>query len=71
MVKMYIFTFYVRLLAIYSLWYKPMGSALFWDITRSGMVILYRRFGTTFLTLEYRTDTLSRNVGTELPLNAA
>jgi hypothetical protein len=41
------------------------------------VVVLYRRFGTTYwshvqgdlLTLEYGTDRLSRNVGTELPLN--
>ena len=41
---------------------------------RTVVVLLYRRFGTTFLdflTLEDGTDKLSRNVGTELPLYAA
>jgi hypothetical protein len=49
-------------------------SALFWDITLSRVVILYRRFGTTyrsylqgsripdFLTIEDGTDWLPRNV---------
>jgi hypothetical protein len=59
-------------------------SALFWGITQRLMVIVYRRFWTTyrsqieevqkkkdFLILEDRTDTLSRNVGKGLPLNAA
>ena len=49
------------------------------------MVVLYRRLGTTYrsyfqgqevqeedvLTLENGTDRLSRNIGAELPLNAA
>jgi hypothetical protein len=56
-----------------------MGSALFWDITQRRVIILYRRFRTTyrtsllfldFLTLEDGTDTLWRNVGTGLPVNA-
>jgi hypothetical protein len=54
-------------------------SALFWDITQRQVVIIYRRFGTTyrshlqghFLTLEYGTYTLSRNVGKGLPLDPA
>jgi hypothetical protein len=50
-------------------------SALFWDITQRRVVILYRRFRTTyrshlqwsyFLTLEDGTNTWSRNVRTEL-----
>jgi hypothetical protein len=58
-----------------------MRSARFWDITQSWMVVVYRRFGTIylsylqrsrrFLALENGTDTLSRNVGTQLPLSAA
>jgi hypothetical protein len=60
-----------------------MRSALFWGVTQGRVVILYRRFGTTyrsrlqgsrnsdFLTLEDGTDTLSRNVGEELPLGPA
>ena len=50
-------------------------SALVWDITQRTMVIHYRRFVTNYRvpswdypTLEYETDTLSRNVGTELAL---
>jgi hypothetical protein len=57
-------------------------SELFWDITQRRMVIIYRRFGITyrsylegffldFLTLEDGTDMLYRNVGKELPLDAA
>jgi hypothetical protein len=54
-------------------------SELFWGITQRQVIILYRRFGTTyrshiqgsnFLTLEDGTDTLSRNVGKGLPLDA-
>jgi hypothetical protein len=54
-----------------------MRSALFWNITQRGVVIMYQSFGTTnqskmdFLTLEDWTDRLSRNVGTEPPLYAA
>jgi hypothetical protein len=59
-----------------------MRSALFWDITRRRVVIVYRRFGTTYrshlqgsgspiLILENGTDTLSRNVGKQLPRDAA
>jgi hypothetical protein len=51
------------------------GSALLWDIPQRWMVVLYRRFGTETLfldfTLEDGTDRLSRNVGTELSSNAA
>jgi hypothetical protein len=39
-----------------------MKSALFWDITRRRVVTVYRRLG---------TDTLSRNVGKQLPHDAA
>jgi hypothetical protein len=54
--------------------------ALYWDITQRRMAILYRRFETTYQshlqesrvqTLEDGTDTLSRNVGKGLPLDAA
>ena len=57
-----------------------MRSAFFWVITKRVVVILYRRFGTnsrSYLqgskkrSLEDGTDTLSRNVGKELPLLAA
>jgi hypothetical protein len=48
--------------------------ALFRDIMRRRVVIVYRRFGTTYLshllvllTLENGTDTLSRNVSKQLP----
>jgi hypothetical protein len=54
-----------------------MTSALFWDITRRRVVIVYRRFGTTYrshrlglLTLEVGIDTLSRNFGKKLPHDA-
>jgi hypothetical protein len=40
-------------------------SALFWDITRRRVVIVYRSF---FLALEDGTNTLSRNVGKQLRL---
>jgi hypothetical protein len=58
-------------------------SALFWDITRRHVVIVYRRFGTTYLshlhgffllgllTREDGKATLSRNVGKQLPHEAA
>jgi hypothetical protein len=52
----------------------PMRSAFFWDIAQGRVVILCRRFGTILLDLsilEVGTDTLSRNVGTELPIEAA
>jgi hypothetical protein len=62
-----------------------MGTALFSDITQGRVVIVYRRFGATYrshlqgsrsprrklLTLEDRTDTLSRNVGKGLLLDVA
>ena len=57
-----------------------MRSALFWDITRRRVVIVYRRFGTAYkfhfqgsrvLNLEDGTDTLSRNVGKQLRHDAA
>jgi hypothetical protein len=41
-----------------------MRYALFWKSKK-------KAFFLDFLTLEDGTDTLSRNVGTELPLNAA
>jgi hypothetical protein len=54
-------------------------TSVFWVITRRRVVIVYRRFGTTYrshlqgskfrvgiLTLEDGTDTLSRNVGRNL-----
>ena len=45
-----------------------MRSALFWGVTRRRVVIVHRRFVTTYrlLTLEYGADTLSRNVGADL-----
>jgi hypothetical protein len=61
-------------------------SAPFWDIKQRRVVILYRRFGTTYrphlqgskslrhvdvLTLEDGADRLSRNAGTEFQLYAA
>jgi hypothetical protein len=45
-------------------------SALFW-IFMQRVVVPYRRFGTTYLTLEEGTDRLSSNVGNGLPLHAA
>jgi hypothetical protein len=51
-----------------------MRSALFWDVTQRRVVILYRRFGPIFKGQEVQedgTDTLSRNVGKGLPLDAA
>jgi hypothetical protein len=57
-------------------------SALFWDITRCRVVIVYRRFGPIFngqksksfllrlLTLEDGSNTSSRNVGKQLPHDA-
>jgi hypothetical protein len=55
-----------------------MKSALFCDITLRHVVIVDRRFGTTYrshlqrlLTLEDGTDTLSRNVGKQLSHEAA
>jgi hypothetical protein len=67
----------------FSLWFQAsaamlMRSALFWDITRRSVVIVCRRFGTTYrshllglLTRENGTDTLSRNVGKQLSHYAA
>jgi hypothetical protein len=53
-------------------------SALFWNITQRRVIVVYRRFGTTYrshlhglLTREDGTDTLSRNVGKQLPHDAA
>jgi hypothetical protein len=43
-----------------------MKSVVFWVITRRRVVIIYRRFGTR----EDGTDTLSRNVGKQLPHDA-
>jgi hypothetical protein len=52
-----------------------MRSALFWGSTQHRLLILYRRFGTRvgpiFKGQEDGTDTLSRNVGKGLPLDAA
>jgi hypothetical protein len=45
-------------------------SAVFWDITRRRVIIFYRRFPLGLLTSEYGTDTLSRNVGKQLPYEA-
>jgi hypothetical protein len=45
--------------------------ALFWDVTRRRMVIVYRRFGTTCRSLGDGADMLSRNVGKQLPGDAA
>jgi hypothetical protein len=50
--------------------YQDLRSALLWDITQRRMVIMYLFFF-DFLTLEDGTDTLSRNVGTGLPFDAA
>jgi hypothetical protein len=56
-------------------------SALFWDVTQRWVVVLYHVSGLpigpifkgqeVFLTFDDGTERLSRNVGTELPLNAA
>jgi hypothetical protein len=53
-----------------------MRSALFWGVTRRWVVVLYLPIFKgqevqDFLTLEDETDTLSRNVGKGLPLDAA
>jgi hypothetical protein len=58
-----------------------MRCALFWGITQHPVVIFYGRFETSYrshlkvsrdiLTLEDETDTLSRNFGKGLPLDAA
>ena len=45
------------------IWIVLMIPALFWDITQGQ--------SSYFLTLEVGTDSLSRNVGMELPLQAA
>jgi len=51
-----------------------MRSALFWDIKKRVVVIIFRRFGTIYLShlqelaLEYGNDTLFRNVAKKLPL---
>jgi hypothetical protein len=55
----------------------PVRSMLFRVVMQRGVVNFYRPSRTTypsqlgFLTLEDGTDILSRNVGKELPLNAA
>jgi hypothetical protein len=46
-----------------------MTSAVFWGIMRRRVVIVYRRFG--LLAREDGTDTLYRNVGKQLPHDAA
>jgi len=43
-----------------------MRSALFWDFTHHRMVTSYRRFGTTYRSLEDGTNRLSRNIRREL-----
>jgi hypothetical protein len=60
-----------------------MKSVVFWVITWRRVVIVYQRFGTTYqshphglsptelLTREDATDTLYRNVGKQLPHDAA
>jgi hypothetical protein len=57
--------------------YQHMRSALFWDITRRHVVIIYRRSVTTYRShlqgsrvREDGTDTLSMNVGKQLPHDA-
>ena len=47
--------------------------ALFWDVTRRRVVIVYRRFFVSYWdsTSEDGTDTLYRNVGKQLPHDAA
>jgi hypothetical protein len=46
-------------------------SAILWDITRRRVEIVYRSFFLDFLALEDRSDTLSRNVGKQLPHDVA
>jgi hypothetical protein len=46
-------------------------SVLFWDIMGRRKVIIYRRFGTTYPFNLHETDTLSINVGKQLPYDAA
>jgi hypothetical protein len=54
-----------------------MRSALFWDITKRVVVIIFRRFGTIYcshlqdLALEDGNNTVFRNLTNELPLYAA
>jgi hypothetical protein len=65
--------------------YRVLRTELFWVVTQQVVVISYRRLGTTyrshlqgpkirkaegFLTPEYVTDRLSRNVGKKSPLLA-
>jgi hypothetical protein len=38
-------------------------SEVFWDVTRRGVIIVYRRFGTTYRS---QPHTLSRNVGKQI-----
>jgi hypothetical protein len=54
-----------------SLCYQQLKSMDFWVITRRRVVIFYRRFGLGLLTREDGTDTLSRNIGKQLPHDAA
>jgi len=42
-------------------------TALFWIIMQQVVLISYRRFGTTFRSLEDGTDSLSRKAGKKLP----
>jgi hypothetical protein len=59
------------LLSVCVAWkFIAVRSALFWVVMQQ-VVVPYRRFGTTYLTLEERTDRLSSNVGKGLPLHAA
>jgi len=63
--------------------YRALKTAFFWSIPRRLVVIPYRHFETTylshlqgsssqlFLTLEHGADSLSRNVGKQLPLVTA
>jgi hypothetical protein len=50
-------TFWVRI------WLGKMRSTLLWDITQRRMVILYRRFGTTFRSHLQGSRSLRRNLG--------
>jgi len=46
----------------------PLRTAFLWVITQRVVVISYRRFGTTYRSLNMGPDRLSRNVGTPSPL---
>jgi hypothetical protein len=56
----------VRIQVIMAL---SINNNVFWDVTRCNVSRIPRRPG--LLDLDNGTDRLSRNVGTELPLNAA